>query len=348
MFRPASFISAILVAVVLLALQAPAADRPAAGPATSRDVLDAEQAGLAEVRYIPNDSRSAQIVVANRSDRPLTLRLPPAFAGMPVLAQFMNQAGGNNNQAGFGAGGIGAAPQTTGGGVQNAGMGIGGGAGGNPFGCWVAREVYGPHDGRWTEFRTWLTVDAPGWLRDGYGAYGADVAEWIRDRPVAKRLVRAGMDVAIADRNAVAGGGQFQVGPPPAADGSFVVQPGKQRVFRFATVCLEHDKREPSPRVSYKLVAIDAFSKDPRLPLVMAALAGGQVSQKAAQAAAWHIANGLSWQRLAAEMIDHAGGDPDEPFFTAADLVAARTLVAAAERQAPAAAPHAVRSASER
>ena len=331
-----SLVSAALVATPVAAVEAN----------TSQDLLAAEQAGLAAVRYVPNDSRSAQIVVVNRSDRPLTLRLPPAFAGMPVLAQFMNNAGGNNNQAGFGAGGIGAAPQATGGGQQNAGMGVGGG--GNPFGCWVAREVYGPHDGRWIEFRTWMTVDAPVWLREAYAAHGADVAEWIHDKPVARRIVRAGMDAAIADREAVAGGGQFQVGPPPAADGSFVVQPGKQRVFRFPTVCLEHGKPEPSPRVTYKLVAIESFSTDPRLPVVLAALAAGQVSQKAAQAAAWHVADGLSWERLAAEMIDHAGGDPDEPFFAAADLAAARALVAEAERRSPAAAVDSGRSASDR
>lgn len=121
---------------------------------------------------------------------------------------------------------------------------------------------------------------------------------------------------------------------PAAADGSFIVHPGKQRVFRFATVCLEHGKPEPSPRMPYKLVTLESFSQDPRLPVVMAALAGGQVSQKAAQAAAWHIANGLSWERLAAEMIDHAGGDPDEPFFAARDLAAGRALVAEAERLA--------------
>ncbi|MFM9059474.1 MAG: hypothetical protein ACKOSQ_10185 [Planctomycetaceae bacterium] len=339
MSHRAAILAVVLAMASFLPCAASAADQ-AASPGGGQDVLGAEQAGLAEVRYIPNDSRSAQVIVTNRADRPLTLRLPAAFAGVPVLAQFMNNGGGNNNQAGFGAGGIGAAPQSTGGGAQNAGMGIGGGAaggGGNPF-CWVAREVYGAHDPRWVEFRTWMTVDAPRWLRDGYVAHGEAFADWIHDRPVAKQIVRAGMDAAIAGHADAVGGGQFQVGPAQA-DGSFVVQPGGRRVFRFATVCLEHGKPEPSPRVPYKLVALESFSKDPRLPVVMAALASGQVSQKTAQAAAWHLANGLSWEQLAAEMIDHAGGDPDEPFFGPTDLVAARGLVAEAERIAAAPAP---------
>jgi hypothetical protein len=57
------------------------------GQQVPRDVLEAEAEGLVEVKYIPNDSRSAQIVVANRTDQPLTLRLPDAFTGVPVLAQ---------------------------------------------------------------------------------------------------------------------------------------------------------------------------------------------------------------------------------------------------------------------
>ena len=70
------------------------------GQQVPRDVLEAEAEGLVEVKYIPNDSRSAQIVVANRTDQPLTLRLPDAFTGVPVLAQFGGGIGGGG--AGFG------------------------------------------------------------------------------------------------------------------------------------------------------------------------------------------------------------------------------------------------------
>lgn len=67
----------------------------------SQDILDAEKAGLIEVKYIPNDSRSAQIVIDNKSDQPLTLRLPKAFVGVPVLAQF---GGGGIGGGGMGGG----------------------------------------------------------------------------------------------------------------------------------------------------------------------------------------------------------------------------------------------------
>lgn len=216
--------------------------------ADTQDILAAEAAGLVEVKFIPNDSRSAQVVVTNRSDRPLTLTMPAGFAGVPVLAQFMNQQGGGG---GFAAGGIGGTPQNVGGGgMQNGGMGIGGNAGGG---------------------------------------------------------------------------------------GPFSLPPERTRTLRVPTVCLEHGKREPSPRVPYKMTALDTCSEDPRLQDVMTALASGAISQKVAQAAAWHLSSGRTWEQLAGEMISMAGGDPDVAFFSQAELAAARRFVEESTRRHPAA-----------
>jgi hypothetical protein len=52
---------------------------------------------------------------------------------------------------------------------------------------------------------------------------------------------------------------------------------------------------------------------------VLEALGRGEIPQKVAQAAAWHVANGLTWERLAAEKIDHAGGDADVRFGDPSD-----------------------------
>lgn len=219
--------------------------RARATPPETHELLQAEKDGLVAVKYVHNDSRSAQIVVTNRSDRPLTLRLPEVFAGVPVLAQI----GPGGGQAGFGAAGAGGAPQTTGGaGPQNGGMGVGG-----------------------------------------------------------------------------AQGGGFMSLPPE-----------KTRVVKVTTVCLEHGKPEPSPLRSYKLVELDSYSDDPRLEQLMQSIGKGEVSQKVAQAAAWHIASGLTWQQLAAEKIDHAGGDPDESFFTPAELQAAFRVVEIVTKRAEA------------
>jgi len=223
----------------------------AAGPSRTtapevHDMLAAEQAGLVSVRYIPNDSRSAQIVVTNRSDRPLTLRLPEAFAGVPVLAQF-----GGGMAGPMGAGG----------------MNVGGFAGANM-------------------------------------------------------------------PQAAAGAGVPNGGPGLGAAGGFQsLPPERTRSVRVPTVCLEYGKPEPTPRVAYRMVPLASRSSDPRLTMVLQWLATGEVSQKVAQAATWHIASGLTWEQLAAEMIKHSGGDPDVPFFTSEELEAAQGIVAIATQR---------------
>ncbi len=306
--------------------------QPARSPAAvAVDVLAAEADGLVEVRFIANDARSAQVIVTSLFDRPLTIQLPPAFAGVPVLAQ--QQAG-----AGFGAGGIGGTPQNVGGGgAQNAGMGIGGaggGGGGNPF-CWVAREIYGVHDPRWLAFREWLTWEAPEMLRDGYAEHGEAFAEWLHDRPVAKAIVRLAMDQALATTTLDARGSQLRVSPPiDGASAPFHVPARKAVAIRSPTVCLDYGRREPTPRIPYRLVALDTVSQDPKLAIVLGGLASGHVPQKVAQAAAWHLSSGRTWEQLAAEVITQAGGDPDIPFFSPAELVAAQRVVAIATKVA--------------
>ena len=291
------------------------------------DVLAAEAEGLVDVKFIANDARSAQVVVTNRGDRPLTLRLPAAFAGVPVLAQ---------QGAGFGAGGIGGIPQNVGGGgMQNQGMGIGGPAGGNPF-CWVAREVYGVHDPRWLAFRQWMVWQAPAWLQELYLERGEAFAAWLHERPTAKAAVRLAMDRMIATDRMQATGGLFRVADsaPDTYQKTFTLAGGMTLAVKVPTVCLEHGKREPTARMPYRLTALTKVSQDPKVALILGGLASGHLSQKVAQAAAWHLASGRTWEQLAAEVIDRAGGDPDLPVFSAAELAAARKAVDVATRLA--------------
>lgn len=85
----------------------------------------------------------------------------------------------------------------------------------------------------------------------------------------------------------------FQVG------GLMRIPPGKTRKLKATTVCLEHGKPEPNPRIEYRIIRIDQLTDDQRVAQLCAQLALGEIKQKAAQAAAWHLANGLSWTRLA-------------------------------------------------
>ena len=308
-----------------LAADAAAVVAPGESATVVQDVLAAQDAGLVDVKFIPNDSRSAQVIVASRVDRPLTLRLPASFGAVPVLAQFGQQGMGG------GMGGMG-------------GMGMGGGMG-QGF-CWIAREVYGVHDTRWLAFRDWMEHEAPASLQCGYAMYGEDVAGWLRTRPVAKAVARPVMDLAIVGRP-TPGVAHLSV-PPADAVPSFTVFPAKSRVMRIATVCLDHGKREPNARVPYRMVALDACSTDPRLADVLEALSRGVLTQKTAQAASWHLSSGRTWEQLAAEVIQMAGGaDPDVRVFSPAELLAAKQFVDDATRRHGPAAPGASESAAE-
>ncbi len=256
---------AVAWAVCFLVASPLAGKEPTRAPAAAvgsaaLDVLEAEAQGLVSVKYIPNDAKSAQIVVENKSDKPLTLRLPSAFVGVPVLAQM--------GMGGMGMGGMG------GGGMGGGGMG--GGAAAHPPGAGGRGGAMGGRGG-------------------GRGARGGGMG---------------GM-----------GGGMF------------AVPPEKVRTLKVATVCLEYGKPEPSPRLSYRLVAVESFSSDPRLAAVLEAFGRGELSQKVTQAVTWHLASGLSWQKLSAEKIDRAGGYPDQPYFAPAELMAAYRVAEATAKE---------------
>ncbi len=225
------------------AVAAESASATSASASGVPDLFEAEAQQLVSLRYIPNNAKSAQIIVTNRTRRPLTLRLPDAFAGIPVLAQMGGMGGGGPQTTAGGAGGLGGQGIN---GMGGGGMGMGGGGGG----------------------------------------------------------------------------------------GAFSIPPERSRTFRVPTVCVEYGKHEPSSRMPYKLTKAETFSSDPKLAYVLESLGRGELSQKVAQAAAWHISDGLTWEKLAAEKIDHAGGIPDEPYFSQAELVMAYRLVAVATEEA--------------
>ena len=191
------------------------------------DLFDGMKSGQLAVRFIPHDAAQGQILVTNKTDQPLTVKLPDAFAAVPVLAQAAGAAGGaarqprqNNNQN-----------QAVGGG------GLGGGGGG-------------------------------------------------------------------------LGGGAFDVAPEKTAK------------IKVATVCLEHGKKEPSAHVPYEIEPIDAYTNDANVQSLCKLLGTGDISQRTAQAAAWHFANGMTWEELADKKIHHLIGG-DEQYFSTDEILTA-------------------------
>ncbi|NLE36613.1 MAG: hypothetical protein GX621_01150 [Pirellulaceae bacterium] len=128
---------ACAVVVMLLPGLALAADRQRklkAGEYNPADetveMFQAMQAGDIEVKLIPKDSTEARVFIENKTKRPLNVKLPDAFAGVPVLAQIggLDPGGGIGGRGGRDRGAGGAQPMGGGmmGGMGGMGMGMGG------------------------------------------------------------------------------------------------------------------------------------------------------------------------------------------------------------------------------
>ena len=63
--------------------------------------------------------------------------------------------------------------------------------------CWVAREVYGPHNTDWVRFRIWVLNDAPKWFKWIYGSFGEALSKFIYNKPKVKSVLKYFMDKAI-------------------------------------------------------------------------------------------------------------------------------------------------------
>jgi len=219
----------LVLSAAVIGFSANAAEK-VAQPAKQVEFFEAIKAGDIAVKLIPKDAKEANVIIENKAKQPLEIKLPDAFAGVPVLAQF-------GGMGGMGGGGMG---------------GMGGG---------------------------------------GMGGMGM-------------------------------GGGFFSVGPDKV---------GKIKV---TTVCLEHGKQDPNPRIPYEIRPIETFTQDQRVIEVCKMLGRGELAQNVAQAAAWHLGNGLTWDELAAKDRVKLSNGYTEKFFSAQELTVAARVSQEAVRRA--------------
>jgi hypothetical protein len=234
----------LAVSLVLLPALARAAERRASKKTTpspaarSVEMFDGINSNEIEVKLIPKDETEARVVIKNNTDEPLNVKLPDAFAGVPVLAQ-IGRAGGAGGIGGVGGiGGAGGQQQTMGGGMGGMGM----------------------------------------------------------------------MNVA----------------------------PEKVAQFKVATVCLEHGKKPPRSSVAYEIKPIESFTSSGEIKSLLTAFGKGRLNQKATQAAAWHLANGMSWDELASKTVEEFGDPQPRPWFTPEELRTGMQITRYAVEQAQA------------
>lgn len=211
------------------------------------------QAGELEAKFIPKDSTVGRILVTNKTNRPLNVELPEAFAGVPVLAQF--PPFNNQNQG------------------QNQNQAVGGGMNNN------------------LNFQ--------------------------------------------GNNNNFFGGPMFNI---PAE---------KVGEIKVGLVCLEHGKNEPRPAMQYELKPLEEFSQNAKLKGILKQFAAGKISQRVAQAAAWHLSNGMSWKELADKRIRRASG-ATRRYFHPQEIKSAMAAVFQAGEKQPSEDPGKATSLSQR
>ncbi len=129
------------------------------------------------------------------------------------------------------------------------------------------------------------------------------------------------------------GGGQQGGG---GGGGVFNIPPGRVGKASFKTFCLEEGKPEPRSRIEYRIQPLADLNSDPKIFEMCRMLANGEVTQPIAQAAAWNVANGLSWQELLYKnRIERMDGSY-ERYFQRNDIHFAQKVVVASEQRAEA------------
>jgi hypothetical protein len=126
-------------------------------------------------------------------------------------------------------------------------------------------------------------------------------------------------------------GGQNANGVPGI--GIFNLAPEVVGQMKLVSVCLEHGKPNPRPTIRYELKRLEEVTSKPEVYEVCAMLGRGEISQKAAQAAAWHLNNGLSWNELEKERINAVFGLQSKQLFTAEQIEQAKAAVERATKK---------------
>ena len=227
------------------------------------DLFEAVDAGQVTVRLIPKNAMGGNVLIENKTDKPLTVKIPEAVVGVSIHSQFGN----------FGAGNLG---------LGNQGLGNNAGLGNGQNGQQQIGGGIGPAQG----------------LGNG--------------QPF----------------------GNGQGNGQGVGQGFFSIPAEMIISLNFNSVCLEHGKTEPGPNSKYTLAPVSKISRDPVLYQLLTVVGTGKVDTKAAQAAAWHQANKMSFQLLAEKTNTPLGALTQTPDFTRSQILAAEELISQAKQRA--------------
>lgn len=127
------------------------------------------------------------------------------------------------------------------------------------------------------------------------------------------------------------GGGNGNNGGQPF-QGFFSVPPERTIQLGFSSVCLNYGRREPHSGMKYQLVKAETVTTDPLLQQLLESHSP-RSNREVQQAAAWHLANGLSWEQISQLTDQKVPGSPTS-LFNPQQVKAARELVAQVKKSA--------------
>jgi hypothetical protein len=111
----------------------------------------------------------------------------------------------------------------------------------------------------------------------------------------------------------------------------FFVPAGKSARADLPSVCLEFGRPDPSKNMRYELRPVTSFTKPAPIEAFLKAWHTERFSQNVAQASAWRLADGLTWERLASLRAGTVGAyTAGRPMFTRQELDAAKKVAEAA------------------
>ena len=143
-------------------------------------------------------------------------------------------------------------------------------------------------------------------------------------QPLTIEIPEAFAAVPVLAQNQGGGGGAL---------GNFNVPPEKVVKRDVGFICLEHGKPNPRSTMEYEIKPVENITTDERVIELLRQFGSGKLKHASAQAAAWHLANNMSWQELAAKYRRSLSG-AKSPYFTLTTLRQAAEIVLRVTRAA--------------
>jgi hypothetical protein len=255
--------------------------------------------GKLEMKFIARSDRAARLLLTNKTKQPVKVRLPEAFAGVPVdprAEQRVGAAGDSSIPITFAANHDGGAR------------------------VFLAADPNRPRTLRLPAAFADAPVLAQRQNFGGGGQFGGG------------GNTNFGGNQAIG--GGFGGGGQFGGGGFGGGGGGFFSVPPEQTArIDVAVVCLNHGLKDPTSSKPYQMVPLDQYVDRPDVIELVKAFGRGELQHGAAQAAAWHLNSGLSWAELAAKQQGTERNANRPPYFSGYELQAGMAYSAEAARR---------------